>query len=277
MSRLSALKLDLRRKALLAVAGVIAMGVPVVLGQANALQNKAQVESGDVSFEVATIKPSPPTDSADGMVTNGRRFKILRGRVAFLMSFAYDIQPRQIVNAPGWLSEDKFDIEALMPEGSNYEQLKGMVRRLLAERFGLKFHRERKEMPVYALTVAKGGAKLTASKPREGANFAGRGMGHLTVLYGDMAGFARWFNGGVLDRPVVDETGLAGTFDFTLNWMPDNSQYYGMGGMMPPPADGSVLPSLFTAMQEQLGLRLEPTKANVDVLVIDHVERPSEN
>jgi uncharacterized protein (TIGR03435 family) len=154
-----------------------------------------------------------------------------------------------------------------------------MVRRLLAERFGLTFHKEKRELSAYTLTVAKGGAKMEKSTtPVEGSgDYRGRAMGNLTVRNGSMEGFARWLNGGILDRPVMNETGLEGRFNFTLNWTPDDSQYGGMGGRAASQADGANAQSLFTAIREQTGLQLNATKANVDVLVIDKLERPSDN
>jgi uncharacterized protein (TIGR03435 family) len=152
-----------------------------------------------------------------------------------------------------------------------------MVRRLLAERFGLSFHRERRTLATYALLVEKAGPKMEKSEADadRGSGFRGRGMGQLTVTNGSMAGFARWLNGGILDRPVIDKTGLTGKFNFKLNWMPDESQYEGMGTRMP--STDNALPSFFTAIKEQIGLKMDATKADVDVLVIDHVEKPTEN
>lgn len=233
----------------------------------------------DLSFEVATIKPSAPTTDADGMEVNGHSVKVRNGRVAYLITYAYDLQPRQIVGGPAWLTTDKYDIVALMPEKSDRQQLKGMVRRLLAERFGLSFHCEKRMLPAYALLVDKAGPKMEKSEadPERGSGFRGRGMGQLTVTNGSMAGFAHWLNGGILDRPVIDETGLTGRFNFTLNWMPDDSQYEGMGTRMPSTDSANALPSFFTAIKEQIGLKIDPTKANLDVLIIDHVDKPTEN
>jgi uncharacterized protein (TIGR03435 family) len=195
------------------------------------------------------------------------------------MTYAYDLQPKQIVGGPQWLTTDKYDIVAVTPEKSDAQQLKGMVRRLLAERFGLSFHREKRMLAAYALLVDKAGPKMEKSEvdPDRGSGFRGRGMGQLTVTNGSMAGFARWLNGGILDRPVIDETGLTGKFNFALNWMPDESQYGGMGTRMPPSDSANTLPSFFTAIKEQIGLKMDPTKANIDVLVIDHVEKPTPN
>ena len=104
-----------------------------------------------------------------------------------------------------------------------------------------------------------------------------KGLGVMVVTNATMADFAGTMQGAVLDRPVVDRTGLSGRFDFTLQWTPDESQFAGMGVRVPPPSPDAQLPTLFTAMQEQLGLRLDSTRAPVEVFVIDKVERPSEN
>jgi uncharacterized protein (TIGR03435 family) len=265
---------------LLSLAGFFAV-VPVVSGQTPASQvaTSPQAANEDLSFEVVTIKPSAPTMEADGMESDGHRFTIRNGRVAYLMTYAYDLPPKQIVGGPAWLRTDKYDIVAVTPGKSDAQQVKGMVRRLLAERFGLSFHREKRTVAVYALLVEKAGPKMEKSMAEtdRGSGFRGRGMGQLTVTNGSMADFARWLNGGVLDRPVIDQTGLTGKFNFTLNWMPDESQYGGMGMRMPSTDSANALPSFFTAIKEQIGLKMDATKADVDVLVIDHVEKPTEN
>jgi uncharacterized protein (TIGR03435 family) len=216
-------------------------------GQANQPQAppSQQTTYPDLSFEVATIKPSDPTSDADGMQSDGRRFTVRNAKLVYLMSFAYDIQPRQIVGGPAWMTTDKYDIVALTPEQPDGRQLKGMVRRLLAERFGLSFHREKRTLPAYVLVLDKADTKMEKSEAdaNSGSSFRGRGMGHLTVTNGSMPDLVRWLNSGILDRPVIDETGLTGKFNFTLNWTPDESQYSGMGSRVPPPTDNaSALP-----------------------------------
>jgi uncharacterized protein (TIGR03435 family) len=196
------------------------------------------------------------------------------------MSFAYEIQPRQIVGGPAWRMTGKYDIVAVTPEQPDGRQLKGMVRKLLTERFGLSFHREKRTLPAYVLVLDSADTKMEKSDAdaNRGSSFRGRGMGHLTETYGSMPDFARWLNSGILDRPVIDQTGLTGKFNFTLNWTPDESQYGGMGSRVPPTTDNaSALPGFFTAIKEQTALKMDATKVNVDVLVIDHVEKPTEN
>lgn len=153
----------------------------------------------------------------------------------------------------------------------NVAQLHGMVRKVLAERFGMKLHREQREMPVFALTVGKGGAKLSASTgdPNGQPNERGRrGVGWQLYTYTNtsMPVLALELLSSV-DRPIVDQTGLKGRYDFQLKWLTDDSHA----------TDPDAPPVLFTAIQEQLGLKLEPVKAPADVLVIDKVERPGAN
>lgn len=155
-----------------------------------------------------------------------------------------------------------------------------MVKKLLTERFKLTFHHDKKELPAYVLTVSKAGAKMTKSEadPNAPPSLFFRQLGQMTVRNSDMAEFAQVMQAAVLDRPVVDQTGLAGKYDFPLNWTPDESQFGGMGMKVPAPSDkADAPPGLFTALPEQTGLRLDATKAAVEVLVIDHVEKPSEN
>jgi uncharacterized protein (TIGR03435 family) len=163
-------------------------------------------------------------------------------------------------------------------------QLRMMVQKLLAERFALAFHREKKELPVYAITVGKSGVKLTKndSNPNGLPGFRGGGQRGLNVMNATMDEFASMLQANILERPVVDQSGLgAARYDFTLKWTPDASQRPlggGPEGNAPPAADNpDAPPDLFGAFEQQLGLSLKSTKAPVDVLVIDHVEKPSAN
>jgi uncharacterized protein (TIGR03435 family) len=235
------------------------------------------------TFEVATIKPSRPDQPGKGFRVMGRRFKTINTTLDDLISFSYGVHVKQIIGAPPWAETDKYDISA-EPDGEgmpNDKQWKGMIQKLIVERYKFTFHRDKKELSVYVLSVAKTGPKLTKSEGDPnglpGLFFRGR-PGDLGVRNANMADFAGLLQGAVLDRPVVDQTGLTGRFDFTLNWTPDDSQFAGMGAKIPPPTDNaSAPPNLYTAIQEQIGLKLDATKAPADVLVIDHVEKPSEN
>jgi len=162
----------------------------------------------------------------------------------------------------------------------NDKQLKSMLKKLLADRFQLKFHTDKKELSVYALVPAKTGPKLTKSEADAGSlpGLFFRGLGKLNVRNATMLDFTQLMQEAVLDRPVVDQTGLTGRWDFTLNWTPDESQFGGIGIKVPAPSDKvDAPPPLFTAIQEQIGLKLDPTKAPVDVMVIDKAERSSDN
>jgi uncharacterized protein (TIGR03435 family) len=236
------------------------------------------------SFEVATIKPSKPDDQRKAFIVQGRRFKIINQPLSQILCFAYDVQAKQLVGLPPWAETDKYDIDA-EPDGEgapSSKQWKTMIQKMVTERFQMKFHQDKRELPVYILSVAKGGPKLTKSEGDPnglpGLFFRGK-LGDLGVRNANMNDFTGLMQSAVLDRPVLNQTDLTGRFDFTLVWTPDDSQFSGMGVKVPPPpADGTTAaPNLYTAIQEQLGLKLEATKAPADVMVIDKVEKPSEN
>jgi uncharacterized protein (TIGR03435 family) len=232
-------------------------------------------------IEVATIKPTKPDEQGFMLVFRGGRFQTTNISLSKLLAFCYGIQQKQLIGLPPWADTDKYDIDAKPDtEGApNKKQLQGMVQKLIADRFKLTYHHDTKELSVYALSVAKTGAKLTKSENQGGLpGFGLRGLGALNVRNATMNDFAAMMQETVLDRPVIDQTELAGRYDFSLNWTPDDSQFGGMAAKMPPPSDNAnPPPALYTAIQEQIGLRLDATKAPTDVMVIDHVEKPSEN
>ena len=234
------------------------------------------------SFEVATIKPSKPDDQRKAFIVQGNQFHIINQPLTQIISFAFDVQAKQVIGLPEWADTDKFDIDG-KPDGEgapNGKQWKNMIRKLLADRFKLTFHKDKKELSVYVLSVSKTGAKLTRndSSPNGLPGLFFQGLGKLNVRNALITDFTGLMQSAVLDRPVVDQTGLAGRFDFTLNWTPDDSQFGGMGAKIPPPTDSAdAPPNLYTAIQEQIGLKLDATKAPADVMVIDHVEKPSAN
>lgn len=234
------------------------------------------------SFEVATIKPAKPDEQGKAFLVRGRRFRTINTTMTEILSFAYGIHAKQVIGAPAWFDSDKFDIDA-QPDGEgapNDKQWKGMLQKLIAERCKLTFHHDKRELSVYVLSAGKAGPKLTKSEgdPNGLPGLFFRAMGDLNVRNATMQDFTGLLQNAVLDRPVVDQTGLAGRYDFTLKWTPDDSQFGGMGAKVPPSTDGgAAAPSLYTAIQEQIGLKLDATKAPADVLVIDHVEKPSDN
>ncbi len=233
-------------------------------------------------FEVATIKPSAPDAQGKGIRVNGRHFSTLNTSLVDLMTFAYGIHPKQITNVPAWVESDKYDLAA-QPDGEgqpNDKQWKAMLQKLIVERFKLSFHRDKKELSVYAIQPGKTGPKLTKSEgdPNGLPGLFFRGLGNLPARNATMADFAGVLQSAVLDRPVIDQSGITGRYDFTLIWTPDEFQFGGLGARVPPPADNaSAPPDLFTAFQEQLGLKLASVKAPAEVFFVDKVEKPSEN
>ncbi len=243
---------------------------------------RSMAADAPTTFDVATIKPSRPGTPGRLFTVHGREVLTINTSLADLITQAYEVHTRQVVGGPSWMESDKYDITGRpLAEGvPNIAQLRAMIRSLLEDRFKLTIHRERRDLPAYALTVGKNGPKLTKNEtnPNGLPGLLFKGLGMLPAVNATMADFAGVMQTAVLDRPVVDRTGLQGRFDFTLNWTPDDSQFRSMGVQVPPPpADGTGPPGLFTAIQEQLGLRLESVTAPVEAIVIDRVERPSEN
>ncbi|HEV2709950.1 MAG TPA: M56 family metallopeptidase [Edaphobacter sp.] len=230
----------------------------------------AMAADANPTFEVATIKPSSPEERGPRFGGEPHRFSVIHASLNDLFDFAYGLQKRQILDAPDWVASESYDISAV-PDGEgepSIKQWRSMVRKLMLDRFQLKFHYEKRELPVYLLTVAKGGPKLKKGDPNEPAGLGG-GPGNLGATNASMADLAGLLAHGFLDRPVIDQTGLAGKFDLRLTWTPDEMQAATQSADAPP--------GLFTAIQEQLGLKLVSTKAPADVIVIDHVEKPSAN
>ncbi len=176
------------------------------------------------------------------------------------------------------METEKYD---LLAETGNEPKpdIRAMVQKLLADRFGLQYHRGTKELSVYQIVVGKTGDKLANSPgdPNGAPTYGLSALGSMTVTNAKISDFAGWMQRYVVDRPVIDHTGITGRFSFTLNWAADDSQFASLAGTLRPPAGNSDRPDLYEAMQQQLGLKLEATRAPVEVLVIDHVERPSEN
>ena len=243
---------------------------------------KPMAADANPKFDVLTIKPSDPNRPGKLFTIRGRHVMTINTSVNDLITFGYSIQTKQLANAPAWFDE-KYDLDGVPDvEGQpDIQQMRILIRDALVERFGLKFHNEQRELSVYALTVAKGGPKMTITtdKPSTPGNFLFRGLGKLMVTNSTMKDFCHGMQEAVMDKPVVDQTGLTDRYDFNLNWTPDESQFAAMGAHVPPPNadDPNAPPSLYEALQEQLGLKLESTKANADVMVIDHVEKPSAN
>jgi uncharacterized protein (TIGR03435 family) len=208
---------------------------------------------------------------------NSRRLRRHGHLALHLVHEAYGLFDAKLISGgPAWIDRDKFDLEAKFDAASapdaklTYRQRADMLQPLLADRFKLKFHHETKQFPVFDLVIAKGGPKLQPSPP-EHLTVKGVGGGTCLISRGGfegcdvdkLIGTLRYASG----RTVIDKTGLTGRYDFSLHWSPENT----------PPDSPNAGPSVFTAVQEQLGLKLEPATAPLDVLVIDSAEKPSED
>jgi uncharacterized protein (TIGR03435 family) len=226
---------------------------------------------GAEEFEVASVKLAQP--GKQGVWSTGDRVRMLNLTLHELIATAYDVKDYQ-VSGPPWISADRFDIIAkISPDvaklawNQEFEHVRAMTQTLLADRFKLELHRDSKELPVYALVPAKGGAKLRELGPNPGDMVkTHRSAGHLAAQQMPMVQLIEILND-ILKRPILDETGIKGIFDITLDWAPDVDT---------PGAAADTRPSLFTAIQEQLGLKLESRRSSIPVLVVDRAEKPSE-
>jgi bla regulator protein blaR1 len=302
--------LSLGGKLLLAAIGTAALAGPLVFGTLNVTRVRAQVAETAArpgsSFEVASIKPNRSADTGFSAMFLQGRFTATGATIKQLITLAYSVKESQVSGGPSWISSEKYDVEGKEPDALAEELLKlpfeqrarqmgAMLQSLLEGRLKLKVSRDTKELPVYALVVAKNGPRLTPSAiPPSGPSGAnppgGPGVrvesGQIPDLTMPIDGLVEVLSrqpelGG---REVVDETGLEGIYTISLRWSPDerpSGMPVGPGGAGPgataAPRPDTSGPSLFTALQEQLGLKLEPAKRPVRILVIDHIERPSEN
>lgn len=226
----------------------------------------------NVSIEVAVVRPHPLAVMHNNFRFAKNRFELEDQPLLKLIAFAYSLNQRQIVGASGWVSGDHWDMSGKtnLTEDATLPQEQQLVRQLLVERFGLQFHQEKREMTAYALEVVKDRPKLAlaadpAAQPLEWTE------GHdwvRTESYrsSSMADFLV-IKQLLMDRPLLDQTALSGRYDFKLTYS------YGDA----PAADGDGPPPMFTAIREQLGLKFEPIKASVKVMVIDHIGKPTAN
>jgi uncharacterized protein (TIGR03435 family) len=271
--------MPVRKPLLLLTAALV--GPAVLAQQATAPTPPATAKV--VTFEVATIKPSAHPDGAWRLQPTPDGYTGMDISLLKLVGEAYEIYDvKLITGGPSWIDRDKFDLEAKfnaaeIPDAKNltFHQRADMLRPLLADRFHLKVHRETKEFPVYNLVIAKGGLKPQETKPEDvyqgdsgpSCLFRRSRIGYIQVqgcMPKDLEDNLRFASG----RTVIDKTGITIRYDFELRWTPDNT-----------PADSPEAsgPSIFTALQEQLGLKLEPATAPLNILIIDSAERPSEN
>ena len=229
-----------------------------------------QPAQGQPTFEVATIKPTA-ADRRSIFLSGGRLTGSGNSLIGYVR-FAYDVELYQILGGPSWASTQSYDILAKAEDRASNSQLKLMLQALLADRFQLKLHRETKDLPVYALVIAKGGPRL--KKSATGTEYSRRfGGGHFTATKESMAHLAVWLSNQVGDT-VLDMTGLTEDYDITLEWSPSDGQPATRDGVL---GAQSIRFVLAGAMEDQLGLKLEPKKLPTNVLVIDHAEKPSEN
>jgi uncharacterized protein (TIGR03435 family) len=233
------------------------------------------------TFDVASIRPHTPEPHERSHIISGSNsgsFQTINVTLRAIIQYAFNIPESRIIDAPAWTSQP-FDIEAKsddaiaqrlhdLPSDQAKPIKLAMIQSLLADRFGLKTHREQRELPIYELVIAKNGPKLTPSKSdglttNHGRNyFNGQGV-TLPMLAQELARDA--------GRVIIDKTNLPGRFDIDLRWQPDDAPPVRLNG------EETSLPSLFTALQEQLGLHLEAAKGPVEVLVIDDIHQPSAN
>jgi uncharacterized protein (TIGR03435 family) len=245
------------------------------------------VQSFD-AFEVATVKPTDPDWKSGRYIRmEGAHEFVVRNHVLrTLIAAAYNLNPKTISGGPPWVDSDHFDVIAETPGDvpPTYDQQMTMLQKLLADRFDLKFHRGEKQLPVYALRVAGGGPKLKVSTAPPDAFPEGPPplifhvslpTVHLPATYATMAELASVFRRAVLDRPVLDETVLSGRYDFDLEFTVDETEWG--GAFAGRGSSDSDKPGLYTAIQEQLGLKLEAATGPVETLVIDHIEQPTPN
>lgn len=247
--------------------------VAAMWGVAGGQAVPAMAKGAKPSFEVATVKRTEPGNTNQGFHTRGHRISIENETVRSMMMFAYGVHGKQIVGAPEWVGNEPWDVDGVpdVAGAPNLAQYQEMTRKLLEERFGLAFKREKRELPIYAIRVAKGGIKMAKTKATSELEMDQTGDGSssgqvMRFTANTMDEFAlgmQYF----LSRPIVNQTELAGRYDFTLRWTSDETKVM----------EADAAPGLFTAVQEQLGLKLEATDGLAEVLVVERVLRPSAN
>jgi len=222
---------------------------------------------GAQEFEVASIHTARDDGGHDSDVNQGR-FVTHNLTLQRLIAMAWDVDDGVVAGGPSWVNSDGYDINAKIPADYpkwSQDQFRHMMQSLLAERFRLKMHRETRQISGYVLAVSKGGSKMAAARSNDnGSDFTSHNF-HLKATNVTMELFAkRLSRNRDIGKVVVDKTGLTGRFDFELDWSPTQ-------------AESDDHPSIFTALQEQLGLRLESARVPVEAVIIDHAEKPGEN
>jgi uncharacterized protein (TIGR03435 family) len=293
-----------RKRWLFCAAGLAAIAMPLALSALDATQTKAQSQNTaptPYEFEVASINPSPP-DASGGYMTNlaraSDRFSARNLELMKLIRAAYGIpmaaEDSRMTGGPNWLKSEKYDVDAKI-DGSVVDELKTlsqdqrtlaqqqMLQALLADRCKLAIRRETKDLAIYTLVNTKSGRKLQDANPGETSSLSYGGDGATRSITGQARSIANFVQAlsVALGCPVVDKTGLTSKYDFKLEWTPDDNQEQssstGAPNDRPPSPPDSIVPSIFQAIQEQLGLKLVSGRGPVEVFVIDHAERPSAN
>jgi uncharacterized protein (TIGR03435 family) len=297
MTNRSTVKLSVVQKAVLATVGTVVLVVPILA------QSVPPPAPNEPRFEVASVKPTAGGQvnvggqmwtSAGARITPGGAFEATNATLGSIIRLAYGLRDFQTVGAPEWVDIDRFDIQARGPQGAAESDAPRRLQSLLAERFALRVHREKRDRPIYALVLARADGSL-GPRLRQSQTLSAGGLGNnqctppgppgpfnMRLCGVTIARLVERYLPMYSDRLVVDRTGLSGGFDFVLHF--DNRPIPGAGpfGGLPPtpqaaePAAPDAV-SIFTALEEQLGLKLEPQTAPMEVLVIDHVERPTPN
>jgi uncharacterized protein (TIGR03435 family) len=257
----------------------------------------AQTIGSRPEFEVASIKSHNPDNSRLGLHPSPGRFDATGVTLKLLMQSAYRVQAYEIFGAPGWIASETYDVVAKADGNADREQVRLMLQMLLEERFKLKTRRETRELPIYALVVRKNGPRLSAAEgecpigtPVNPPRLPVRGKvpslpcggfsirpNQIYALNVSTDQIAQQALSPVLQRRVVDKTGLTGRYFIELEWAPNEPRPSFDVGIPSQPVSDSLGPDVLTAIQEQLGLKLESQKGPVEVLIIDHVEKPGEN
>ena len=233
-----------------------------------------------MAFEVATVKPveHQPLGGRYIKMDGPHRFIAKDYTLKLLIAAAFDQSAKTISDGPSWMDDAHFDIQAITPGDARptREEQMAMLRSLLVERFGLKFHLQSKEFSIYELQIVKTGTKLkpapASDEPTALICTVYPGRVHLPARNATMHEFALMLQRAVFDRPVVDHTGLPGRYNFELDWAPDETQF--SGELPPTPSDVLTAP-FFVALQEQLGLRLEAKRGPVNALVVEAARQPA--
>jgi uncharacterized protein (TIGR03435 family) len=242
--------------------------------------SNAQDKPARLTFEVASIKSAKAGARGGGIkaLPGGQEYTAQNVPVKLIISLMYKVPIRQITGGPAWLDTDLYDIEAKADHSYSLDDLHIMFQNLLADEFKLKFHKEVKEGPVYALLVDKSGLKMKVNKSPEDYNIPiARGRDGVAIGTRVPMQYFCWWLGQVLqrdERPVIDRTGLNNNYDFTLSFAPELPPNFPKENLPP-----GILarPPIFDALKQQLGLKLEAQKGPVEYYVIDHVERPASN